>query len=233
MTNNLKTLVTISPLLIAFATILGFIKLDIYYSLFNVNIAEYIDLSEILLYFFNDFWYILIIIFGIVIYYLIVYCVTSFILWIFKKPKINFNTDDFLSSQNIKTPTLIVLGIITLVPCIFFIYSPSLILLVPLCLYLSQLLLLLMHKIRDDYRLIFSTIIVAISLSICLGWYDYHQMVFSKKQFKYTLNDQSQAVELKNERVIGKTRNYIFVLNDLNLNIKVIKIESIKEFEYN
>jgi hypothetical protein len=53
---NLKKLVEISPIIASFLVFLGFLKLDLYYRYWDINIFNYLDFSEIILSFLNDLY---------------------------------------------------------------------------------------------------------------------------------------------------------------------------------
>jgi len=230
MIKKLKDIVVISPLIIAFSTFLGYLKLNIYFGLFHVRITDFIDLSEILTYFMNDLWSIFGIFLGVIIYFLLISLLVILFCKIFKIHNPYKGTSPIIKSDLFKWPTFIISVIITVIPCIIYFHNPNRLLLIPACLYFTQLLLMLTNKIEEKYSAILLLVVVSISLTISLGWYDYRKIISNGKKYTYFIKG-SEKVELKNKRIIGITKRFLFIFNDSTSNVTVLKMDEIREIE--
>jgi len=218
------------PLLSIVILLSSILKNYIYFSNFNININEYIDLSEFPLLFINDVLFYLLFIISFLIYLPFIYLRTYFRNK-FGSKYFNFNhTNKFIK---ISVPSIIILTIIT---C--FGNSPLDIKLAQIMVYLPLVLAFLLLYLDKDlefskkYCLIVSIILMFV-FSIFNAFSDIYKVENTKVKQKVTFNVDNKNIKtdkLKNI-YLGKSRNFLFIYNKQTKETEVYKFEDIENFK--
>jgi hypothetical protein len=247
---NLKRLAEISPVIGAFLIFIGYLKLHLYYSHWDINIANYLDFSEITLSFLNDTNTVL---------FLTLMMLLQMTLGIVTLTTIdnkiktetskiqadNSNsgsqTDEFLGlfptidkaiEENHK-PVVIVLFILTAIFVILFLCFLNLTSLYISFVLFIQLLALFLDSIlgiKDEKTLVqTSFVIILLGFTYCLAKYDIKQTEISTKQITLQSNSNENICTDKNFIFIGKTNNYYFFFDKVKNQSTIIQGTSISK----
>lgn len=235
---DLKKIAEISPLIVGFLIFLGFLKLDLYYGHWNINISQYLDFSEILLSFLQDI--------NIIFFFVVILAAQSTfgylaISSIDKKVSHNLSQSGEnkykglveLLEENFekhKTGGLIVMVILTLIFGVLFWCFMNLTLLYLTFLGFVQLIAFFIDRFLSKNENVVNPvtfIIVFLGFTLCISKYEMNQTEKHFIQYEFTITDESTISTDSQLIFIGKTNNYVFLYDQKNCNSKVIKTENI------
>ncbi len=234
-----KQLVTVLPLIGAFLVFLGLLKLDIYYSHFNINIVDYIDFSEILTSFLDD---INIFLFCIII--MVIYTTLGSALFTqlmtkminkSRERKINKDTIKRSLIQKIKRPLGIIISIIVTgigFGLLFYFQKPWILIIVTL--FSFQLILQILDLINSWTVKVNVDILYkpAFVLLFFLLTYTMAQLEIIRVETHpdtATITTDTEAFATSKDKVlIGKTDKYFFIHNKLTNSNQIIPTARLK-----
>lgn len=232
---NLKRLAEISPVIGSFLIFIGYLRLHLYYSNWDINIANYLDFSEITLSFLNDtntiLFFILILLFQMTIG-------VATLVTVDKKIKADstqagekefpgiFPMIDKGIEEHYK-PAIIGISIVNLLFFFLFLWFLNLTFLYITFAIFIQLLVLLLDKIigiKDDKSLIqTSFVIVLLSFTYCLSKYNVKQTEICTKRTVLNTNSNEKISTSENFIFLGKTNNYYFFYDKIKKQSTIIE----------
>jgi|GEM_PF-3992460 len=231
----IESSVVISSLLIFF----GFLKQYWYYDYFNIKIQNYLSIDEVLLMFLGELPFLIKLIFGAIIYYVLI--LIAFKIFCFIKDSRNKNDIDAeqelsLELENLftskkKIMIMFILSIfLSVLGFVIFNYYHGEFAIIYLTLMFCQTIYLFFDIVDIGIDSFFNNLIVSIfSLTIML----YCKNIIDIENVNKKTNDIDLAYfDGKDERLvstfvlIGKTKDFVFLLNKSDDNVKIIKSES-------
>lgn len=235
---NLKKIAEISPLIIGFLIFLGFLKLDLYYSHWNINISQYLDFSEILLSFLQDI--------NIIFFFVVILATQSTFGYIaissidkkVSQNQVQSETSQYKGlvdqlEENIekhKKVSLIAMIVLTLIFGILFWWYLKLTLLYLTFLGFVQIIAFSIDRFLSRNENVVNPItfiIVFLGFTLCISKYEINQTEKHLVQYEFTMVDGSEISTNAQLIFVGKTNNYVFLYDNENFNSKVMKTENI------
>ncbi|MNK32886.1 hypothetical protein D3C87_513570 [compost metagenome] len=235
---NLKKIAEISPLIVGFLIFLGFLKLDLYYGHWNINISQYLDFSEILLSFLQDI--------NIIFFFVVILATQSTFGYIaissidkkVSQNQVQSETTQYKGlvdqlEENIekhKKVSLIAMIVLTLIFGILFWWYLKLTLLYLTFLGFVQIIAFSIDRFLSRNENVVNPItfiIVFLGFTLCISKYEINQTEKHSIQYKFTMVDGSEISTNSQLIFIGKTNNYVFLFDNENCNSKVMKTENI------
>lgn len=210
----------LTPVIYAALVVIGFVKLYLYYKMFNINIGDYLELSEILVFFLDDLFI-----------YILVFAYLTFKFLRKYNESSNIQNQDgghFLSDEKTYRKKLkigiISLLVIAALSTIFYFLLPlkSFLIFIPVVIliiwaiihyYTRQLVVNQVIKNKSTYELIhFSYLVILVVCYMAISEAE------TNKLYGYAYADE---IEYKDQIIksdstqffIGKTKNYIFYYN--------------------
>ena len=246
MSNNVKTqleyLVKISPLIGVFLIFLGILKLDIFYSHFDINIVDYLELSEILTSFLDDINLFLLSIILMLCYAIFGATVTIRIMTrvVNKSRKKEVDENTIVRSGSIKQRSktgIIIAIIITAIGCYFLFCYQKVWILFIVTLFAFQLILLLtisinnmFGKLSENATYIISLIFLFLIFTCIKARFDILKIESSKGE-AVIVTDYEKIIMTKDEVLIGKTNRYLFIHNLSSKSNTIIPIDELIKIE--
>ncbi len=239
---NLKRLAQISPIIGAFLIFIGYLRLHLYYSHWNINIANYLDFSELTLSFLNDANTILF--FTILILIQMTLGIVTLVSIDNKiKVEINQTTNDEPTTndeqftgifpaidkafeENHKT-AVIALTVLTAISTFLFLFFLNLTFLYLTFVLFVQLLVLFLDKvigIKDERTLLLTSFaIILLGFTYCLAKYEIKQSEISSNQTVLQTSSNETICTDKNFIFLGKTNNYYFFFDKVKNQTTIIQ----------
>lgn len=243
---NLKRIVEILPLFGILLTLLGYLKLFLYYDHWNINIIDYLDISEITLLFLSD---VHIIVSFVAIFLFSITIGMAIVRYSEHRDEIKRKADQNLqipnqAAQNIDQVASVVFGQFQwglMIACaviaaafiiLFFIYNKIALLyfatfgFVQFVLIFSEL---IFH--RNEKATLQATFITsATAFSILVAHYDIRKTEINVNNFETTINLSETSIYSSPDLIyIGKTNNYLFLYNTSSKTSHAIKSDDLKE----
>lgn len=235
----IESSIIISSMLIFF----GFLKQYWFYNHFGVKIQNFLSIEEIIIMFLGELPFVLKCLLGIVLYY--IFIISIFKIYCFKKDAKNSTTDtekDFYNAFdeffNIKKNLLIIL-IATLFLCAIctgiFYYTHSEFAIVYLALMFCQTLYILFDIFEfeiDEQLKHFCFLLLGLSILLyCKNVIDIDKITYETKSIKCKLLNNDKTTIIKPYILLGKTKDFLFLLDKCSGTTKVIKVENFIELE--
>ena len=238
----MERLIKYSTLISSFLIFIGFLKLKFFYNKFDVNINEYIDLTEIIASFLNDL--------NVLIVVVVIFLLQSATVMFMMKKYIDKNRGkrttyeaimryhDRITNSNKSLIGVLIFSIVVSVVSFYFYTYCS----INFCIYffavfgLQTFILVLefikLNDLNEELNLtkILSIAIVTGILSYMMANRDYE--FISKRDYSgMVIETNNEEIKLtKKDLYIGKTKNYIFLIRKGNVNI--ISNSIIKKITY-
>ena len=235
---NLKKIAEIAPLIIGYLIFLGFLKLDLYYGHWNINISQYLDFSEILLSFLQDinilFFFVVILTAQSTFGYIAISSIDKKVTQSHIQTEANQNKGFVeLLEENFekhKRGGLIVMILLTLIFGVLFWYFMHLTLLYLTFLGFVQLIAFFIDRFLTSNENVVNPvtfILVFLGFTLCICKYEISQTEKYPVQYKFTMVDGSEISTNAQLIFVGKTNNYVFLYDNENFNSRVMKTENI------
>ena len=234
---DLKRLSETSPIIGAFLIFIGYIRMDLYYSHWNIHIYNYLDFSEIMLSFLNDsntlLFFCLILLLQMTIG---MGTITMIKNWRSKINETNTEAKDEAIKAIENKPNLtetydnkpkitsIILFVMFLIPFFSFLYFHNLLSLYFSSIFLIQFLLLFFEKIvkLNSLKDCGQISIVLTLLGFAWGLSEYNIKKTENNPIMVEINTENELISTNNELLfIGKTSNY-YILYDKHQRKSVI-----------
>lgn len=238
---NLKKIVEISPLIGAFLIFNGFLKLNLFYSYWEINIIEYLNFSEIILSFLDDIKILILFFLTFLIHQLIGLKLIDSLESKSKVKSDNGNIDTLDKPKSVTDS--IVLGIenyskffITIsfiafmILFVIFIYYHKIIILYFAFAALFQFIFLLIGTKDINISLVVTSIISFLMFTCAIAYSHIKEVENSSNEMTIALEDE-KIVTSKTYYFLGKTENFMFLYDNLNKTSRIIPNEQIKNIE--
>lgn len=229
---SLKDIVAISPLLGVFLIFLGMLKQIVYYKCFGIQITDYIQLSEVVTAFMYDLNILLIMLGASLVYVMFIDKLFSFA----KVPTNKILSFEHKASESLAifiVSLIISIGLYYLFvkhPTVIWVYFISTTIITPI--YTIAQWLFVNNTLSDNFKGTSLLIVTILIFTINLALKDYLQMKRSPT-IKTMIELTDKTIELSpNERVVGKTIDYLFVVDLKKGHKQIIHCSDIKRIIY-
>lgn len=229
---SLKDIVAISPLLGVFLIFLGMLKQIVYYKCFGIQITDYIQLSEVVTAFMYDLNIILIMLGALLLY-------VMFIDKLFSVKKVSTQSMEVVEKKVTGTfwgfviflmVTIILYILFFNYPTLGWVYAVTIIGFNPIISIARWL--FKNNSLSESFKGISLLIALVLVFAVNLAIKDYLQMKQSPTT-QTMIELTNKTIELSpNERVVGKTIDYLFVVDVKKGNKQIIHCSDIKRIIY-
>ncbi len=244
-TNEKRSLIEMLPILSLCLIFVGFLKLKIYYSLFDINILEYLDLTEIVLLFLNDISFIVLFVIVILFYSL------GMIKFLGERNNehLNFSTDsnpEWIENgirnyfQNRKRWRKITITVFLISSILFYFFSNLLLLCLTACYVFQSLFVIIENLMSQDeeefgapkFAVTSSAIITILLFTIGLAYCDRDAILFDNDKHITIVTNEGKFFESNNDyKYLGKTSKYTYLYCNSERKAEILKNEDVKKIE--